>query len=65
MSTLELKQELHEIIENSDENMLFELKSYISNTENIKMIEESEDDIAKGNLHSQADVKKMIESWRE
>ena len=29
------------------------------------MIAESEDDIKSGRIHSQAEVQKMIESWKE
>jgi hypothetical protein len=69
MSTLELKKELHQIIDNSDTNLAEEfynlITTYLLNSENSKMIIESEDDIKLGNIHSQGEVKKIIESWKE
>jgi hypothetical protein len=69
MSALELKKELHQIIDNSDSDLaqvLYNLiTTYLSKSENTKMIMESEDDIQSGRIHSQDDVKKMIESWKE
>ena len=69
MSTLEIKKELHQIIDNSDTNLAEEfynlITTYLSKSENSKMIAESEEDIKSGNIHSQDNVKKMIESWRE
>jgi hypothetical protein len=69
MSTLEIKKELHQIIDNSDTNLAEEfynlITAYLSKSENSKMIIESEEDIKSGNIHSQDDVKKIIESWKE
>lgn len=69
MSTLELKQELHTLINEADDNFVkkfYEIaKTYAIQLENEKMIEEAEDDIIKGNIHSKADVKQIIASWRE
>jgi hypothetical protein len=69
MSTLEIKKELHQIIDNSDTNLAEAfynlIKTFLSETENSKLIAESEDDIKVGRIHSQDDVKKMIENWRE
>jgi len=69
MSTLELKKELHQIIDNSDTDLTEAfynlITTYLSKSKNIKMIEESEDDIKSGRIHSQNDVKNMIESWKE
>ena len=69
MSTLELKQELHEIINNGDEKfvkLFYDLaKKYVAQIKKDKMIAESEEDIKAGKIHSQTEVQKMIESWKE
>jgi adenosyl cobinamide kinase/adenosyl cobinamide phosphate guanylyltransferase len=69
MSTLEIKKELHQIIDNSDTILVEEFYSlitaYLMKSENSRMISESEEDIKKGHIHSQDEVKKMIESWTE
>lgn len=68
MSTIELKKELHQIIDNSDANFVKNfykmVKDYIEKSENCKMIEESEADIKAGRIHSLADVKESIKSWK-
>ena len=68
MSTLELKQELHQLINEGDEKfikMFYEMaKAYSVQLKKDKMIAESEDDIKSGRIHSQAEVQKMIESWQ-
>ena len=69
MSTLEIKKELHNLIDKGDESSLkgfYEvIKNYLNSSENSKMIAESEIDIKLGNIHSQNEVEKMIESWTE
>jgi hypothetical protein len=69
MSTIELKQELFAIIDNVDavsvKSIYKIVKEYLSKSEETKMILESEKDIKSGNVHSQDQVKKMIESWIE
>jgi hypothetical protein len=69
MSTIEIKNELHAIIDNGDEYNLKGfytiIKEYLQRSENSKMIAESEIDIKLGNIHSQAEVQKMIENWTE
>ncbi len=69
MSTLELKQELHQFINEGDEKfikMFYEMaKAYSVQLKKDKMIAESEDDIKSGRIHTQAEVQKMIESWKE
>jgi hypothetical protein len=69
MSTLEIKKELHQIIDSSDTDLAEAfynlITTYLSKSENSKMITESEEDIKSGNIHSQDDVKKIIESWKE
>ena len=69
MSTLELKQELHEYINEGDEKfirMFHEMaKACVIQIKNDKIIAESEDDIKAGKIHSQIEVQKIIESWKE
>ncbi len=69
MGTLELREELRKYIETADGNFLKALhktaKSYIEQKHYDKMIAEGEEDIKAGRIHSQAEVKKMIESWTE
>ncbi len=69
MSTLELKQELHQFIDEGDEKfvkMFYEMaKAYSVQIKKDKMIAESEEDIKAGKIHSQIEVQKMIESWKE
>jgi hypothetical protein len=69
MSTLEIKQELHKFVNEGDEKfvkMFYEMaKAYIAQIKKDKMIAESEDDIKVGKIHSQIDVQKIIESWKE
>ena len=69
MSTLELKQELHEFINEGDEKfvkMFYEMaKAYVIQIKKDRMIAESEDDIKSGKIHSQVEVQKIIESWKE
>lgn len=69
MSTLELKKELHQIIDNSDTNLIEGfydiIKAYIEKSKNSKMIVESEEDIKSGRIHNQNEVRKIIENWTE
>lgn len=69
MSTLELKKELHQIIDNSDKNLVEDFYSiitaYLAKSKNSRMMTESEEDIKSGRIHSQEDVQKIIESWTE
>ncbi|TRX32070.1 hypothetical protein FNW52_17895 [Flavobacterium sp. ZT3R18] len=62
MNTLELKKELHQIIDNSDTNLTEEIyniiTTYLLKSGNSKMITESEDNIKLGHIHSQDEVKK-------
>ena len=69
MSTIELKNELHKIIDESDSNFVQEfyeiIKGVINKSENIKMIEESEKDIIAGRIHSLEEVKNSIKLDRK
>lgn len=69
MSTKEIKQELHTIIDNGNDDSLKGfyniIKEYLNRSENSKLIAESEIDIKMGNIHSQTEVQKLIQSWTE
>lgn len=69
MSTLELKNELHQLIDKSDAGFVAKFnrlaKKQFLKWEQSKMIEASENDIEKGNIHSQDEVEKIIKSWKE
>jgi hypothetical protein len=69
MSALEIRQELHELIDQGDDKFIkvfYEMaKSYVEQLRADKMITESEDDILSGRIHSQDEVQKIIESWSE
>jgi predicted transcriptional regulator len=69
MSTIELRKELHEFIETADQqflNTLYETaQSYLEKKKLDKMIADGEADIESGNVHTQTEVQKMIESWTE
>lgn len=69
MSTLELKKELHQIIDNSDTNLVEDfytiITAYLDKSKNSQMIAESEEDIKLGKIHSQKEVRKIIENWTE
>lgn len=69
MSTIELKQELHDIINNGDDKfvqLFYDMAtSYFVQIKKDKMIAESEKDIESGNIYTQEEVKKMIANWKE
>lgn len=69
MSALEIRQELHELINQGDDKFIkvfYEMaRSYIEQLRADKMIAESEDDILSGRIHSQVEVQKIIDSWSE
>lgn len=69
MSTIELKQELHDIINKGDDKfvqLFYDMaKTYLVQIKKDKMIAESEKDIDSGNFHTQEEVKKMIANWKE
>ncbi|MFY8186406.1 MAG: hypothetical protein ACOVLC_00460 [Flavobacterium sp.] len=69
MNTLELKNELHQLIESSDAGFVAKFhtlaKEQLLKWEQNKRIEASEIDIKKGNIHSQDEVEKIVKSWKE
>ena len=69
MSTIEIKKELHQIIDSSDANFVknfYEIiKDFINKSDDSLLIQESEEDIKVGRIHSLSDVKKAIENWKE
>ncbi len=67
MGALELRKELHKYIEIGDNQFLDALyktaKTYIERKQLDRMIVEGEEDIQAGRVHSQKEVKKMINHW--
>ncbi len=67
MSTLELKQELHEYINQGDEKfvkMFYEMaKAYNQQLQQDKLIAESEEDIKAGRVYDLDETQKIIKSW--
>jgi len=67
MSTLELKQELHNFIDNGDKHFVKyvydKIKAYQEQLNMDKMIEEGEEDIKAGRTYSIEEAKKMIDNW--
>ncbi|WP_395078045.1 hypothetical protein [Flavobacterium sp.] len=68
MNTLDIKKELHDIIDKSDstsiENFYKLIKNYFIQNENDQMIEESEEDIKSGNILSHSEVKEIVSKWK-
>ena len=67
MSTIELKQELHDYINQGDEKfvkMFYEMaKAYIQQLQQDKLIAESEEDIKAGRVYNLDETQKIINSW--
>ncbi|CAL65537.1 hypothetical protein [Christiangramia forsetii] len=66
MSTTEIKQELHKIVDSGDAKfvkMFYEMaKAYMEQLEKDKMILEGEEDIIAGRTYSIREAKKMLGS---
>ena len=67
MSTIELKKELHNYIENADDQfvkMFYEMaKAYMLQKNKDKMIEEGEKDIKNGQTYSLEEAKEIMKKW--
>ena len=67
MSSIEIKRELLDFINEGDEKTvkkIYEMaKSFIVQKKRDKMIKESEEDIKKGKVYSQSEVNKLINNW--
>ena len=67
MSTMELKQELHNYIDQEDDKsvkVFYQMvKSYIDQKRNDKLIAEGEEDIKNGSLYSLKDAKEIMDKW--
>ena len=67
MSTLEIKQELHKLIDKGDDQFVLKFyevaKSYFSQKRKDNMIAEGEDDIKTGNTYSLNEAFKIIDNW--
>ena len=68
MSTLDLKKELQDLINEGDEKFIKNIykmaKACTHQSKEDKMIAEAEDDIKNGKIHSQKEVQQIIESWK-
>ena len=69
MSTLEIRKELHELIDKGDaatiKGFYNMLKSYMAKAEDDQKIAESEADIKAGRILSHQQVKDIVASWKE
>lgn len=69
MSTLEIRKELHEIIDKGDaatiKGFYAMLKNYLARAEDDKKIAESEADIKAGRILTHQQVKDIVSSWKE
>lgn len=67
MSTIELKKELHNYIENADDQfvkMFYEMaKAYMLQKNKDKMIAEGEQDIKNGQTYSLEQAKELMKKW--
>lgn len=67
MSTIELKKELHNYIENADDQfvkMFYEMaKAYMLQKNKDKMISEGEQDIKNGQTYSLEEAKELMKKW--
>jgi hypothetical protein len=67
MSTVELKKELHELIDSGDDTfvkMFYEMaKVYIKQSQRDRMILEGEEDIKSGRTLSLKDAQIMLDDW--
>lgn len=67
MSTIELKKELHNYIENADDQfvkMFYEMaKAYMLQKSKDKMIAEGEKDIKNGQTYSLEEAKELMKKW--
>ncbi|MBY8961591.1 hypothetical protein KJK34_02380 [Flavobacterium sp. D11R37] len=68
MTTLEIKKELHDLIDKGDASTIkgfYEmLKSYIVSAKNDKMIADAEKDIKSGDVLTHEQVKNIVAAWR-
>ena len=66
MSTIELKQELHNYIDQGDDKfikMFYEMaKAYMLQKQKDKMIAEAEEDIEKGHTYSLKEAKEIMDN---
>lgn len=67
MSTIELKKELHNYIDNADDQfvkMFYEMaKAYMLQKNKDKMISEGEQDIKNGQTYSLEEAKELMKKW--
>jgi len=68
MSTLELKQELPNLINEAEDNFakkFYEMaKAYSAQLKHDAIIAEAEEDLREGKLYSQEEAEKIIANWK-
>lgn len=64
MSTVEIKQELHQFIDEGDDTfvkMFYEMaKAYVAQRKNDRMIAEGEEDVAMGRTHTLQEAREIL-----
>ncbi|GGX27327.1 hypothetical protein GCM10007384_30870 [Aquimarina muelleri] len=69
MSTVDIRQELQDFINQEDDNSLQNFykmaKAYIEQRREDKLMAEAEEDIKEGRIYSQDQIKDQIRSWTE
>lgn len=69
MKVIELKNELHKIIDEADSSIVSEFyaftQSFLKMKEQEMMLNDSEKDIKQGKIHSLDEVESIIKSWKE
>ncbi len=68
MSTIEIKQELHDFIDQGDDKSIKQFykmaKDFVLQLQKDKMIAEGEADIKASRIHSQEEMKIFISNWK-
>ena len=69
MSIVEIKKELHNIIDESDDKSIQDLyqiaKKYLVQKKEDLLMAEAEEDIKAGRVYSIDESKRILQSWRE
>lgn len=69
MGTIEIKQELHKLIEKGDDRflkMFYEIaKAYMEHDRKDTMLLKGEEDIQAGRTYSLKEAKKILDNWEE
>jgi hypothetical protein len=69
MGTIEIKQELHKLVEKGDDRflkMFYEMaKTYMEHTRMDTMLLKGEEDIQAGRTYSLKEAKQILDNWEE